>query len=245
MSVQASSWSALAPSRSARTPFARRRMNRTSRLLTALALVSSLAWAGCDGFSEFVDDPLGDFSVQLDIPDARFELDGLTVPVAPDRPLAFTVTERTDFGDAAIDGLSAIRLNRDAFSFDPFFDGATPSGSFAFYMFIDGVPLPNAPLTVTVRNGAVSDVTPTEATAASQVDLEKVTALAQATGTEIAPDLAGLSGEQILDRIRASLSTPRVKVAVATEPLDGGPMDDPLLGGITLSEIRVDVLITP
>lgn len=219
-------------------------MRRSFTLVTVSILVSSLAWAGCDGFSEFVEDPLGDFAVQLRIPDARFALDGLSVPVAPDRSLAFSSTERPDFG-TTIDELISVTLDPSQVSFVPFFDGATPSGSFAFYGFIDGVPLPNSPITVTVTDGAVSDLTPLQATADSQIDLARVTAVARDNEIGIPADLATLTGRDLLERIRVSLSQPETEVAVVTEPIDGGTQTEPLLGRVTIREVRVDVLVTP
>ena len=75
-------------------------MNRFYSLLALAAL--TLSATGCDGFSDFVDDPLGDFALQVRVTDAELPLgsDGITVGVREGQETVTegTVTIPNDFG---------------------------------------------------------------------------------------------------------------------------------------------------
>ncbi len=108
-----------------------------NRILSALALVAfALSAAGCDGFSDFVDDPLGDFELQVRVTDAElpFGGDGIAVGVRPgeDTTVEGTVAIENDFG--RVDEIESLEIRAEdmAFVADPTPNGrgaAAPSGA--------------------------------------------------------------------------------------------------------------------
>ena len=100
-------------------------MNRT---LSALALVAfALSATGCDGFSDFVDDPLGDFELQVRITDAEIPLgdDGISVGVRPgeETTVEGSIDIEKDFGRVDVIESLEIRAEDMVFTAD-----ATPNG---------------------------------------------------------------------------------------------------------------------
>ena len=140
-------------------------LRRSGALLLALLAVGS---TGCDGFSDFVDDPVGDFEVQLQVSDVEYDL-GVSVDVAAGEPQieAFTIDEQLDV--EVVQSISDIRIRPQDLVYTPSAERsevatrgtAAASGTISAMLGIkysSGVYVPMLSATATVEGGQVTSV---------------------------------------------------------------------------------------
>ena len=137
--------------------------------LTLLAAVALFA-SGCDGFSDFVDDPVGDFALKLNVRDAAIPLgDGLTARVTPERPSLVEETVDLDLDIESIERITDLRIRPEDLRFTPSADGAaearmsgqtgTVSGFVGFNYPITNKFLELLSFDVVITDGEVSSIT--------------------------------------------------------------------------------------
>lgn len=222
--------------------------------LTAFAcsLVFLAATTGCDGFGDFVDDPLGDFVVQLQLTDVTIDLgDPFELPILSGEPRAIERSVATNLDVQSVDDLVELALNPSAISFSavPALPGLAPaSGTVRLYALIDGYPLPGAPIRIEIVDGEVASVSPNRfATAQSTLDSAQVDAFFASVAPDARPFVAAyqsLSVDQVRSQIAAALSSSPVRLAFGTD-VESASQTNPLAGTLTIASLDISALITP
>ena len=128
-------------------------MNRFTRFVALAALAVSAT--GCDGFSDFVDDPLGDFELTVRVPDAELDLGaGLSVVVSPDAPSTDSGTVPLSLDVERIERIESLSILASDMSFQASTAPRTARGASA--------PSGVLRVTVTVSGGGAGPVSVTE-----------------------------------------------------------------------------------
>lgn len=226
-----------------------------TRFLRSSLLVGALLFSsGCDGFGDFVDDPLGDFELQLQITDAEVDLGtALRVAVGPDQPAAVRSTIPSNLNVQTINQLQSISLDPSFFTFTAPAGRSgpgAPSGTIGVALFVDGYPVPGAaPLVITITDGAVTGLSTTRiAQATSTLTPAEITALVNRIPEGQRPTLAdyqSLTITEVIEQIRASLSGSSIPYTLAVEILSSTNPDAPLTGDLQLSRLNVSAIVTP
>ena len=210
-----------------------------------LLLACAVLLCGCDGFSDFVDDPLGDFQLQLQVTDARIDLgDAVRVPVFPGEPRLIESVVTPGLDIRSVDEIQAITLLPAAFSFEA---PRPASGTVRALLAVDGYPVPGTPVTVEITDGAVTAVTPSRiATAESRLDAAEVAAFLARLPADERPalaDYASLTVDEVRERLQAALGAPDVRVTLGVEVASSSP-ERPLVGVLGVSSFLLSGVVT-
>ena len=208
------------------------------------ALLLALALTGCDGFSDFVDDPVGDFAVKIAVRDAEVPLgDGVTAAVTAGQPTLTRQTVAMDLDVQFVDEIQDLRIRPQDIRFTPDparvaargVSDATGTLSANVGAVLQATYYPLLAGTVTLEDGVVTDV-----------DLE---------GFVFFEGQALQAVESALGAVDTSMSAEDAAAAIAEgwssamdpsmELVVGLSTTGTVTGSITLDQIQYDGVVTP
>lgn len=213
-------------------------MPRLFRLLPLLLLVVGLA--ACE-----IADPLQDVNLVLDVDDAEVDVPPIGIHVAPGAPAVVNETVSPDLADIDdIRDLEAIRLEPRFFGFQADAGKQAASGKLRVVASLGGTfPLPGMPVTVTVVDNVVTDVTPSTLSfegSTYTLDVAGVRAVLAKLGPN-APsfgDFENATLDQVEASVNTALQSAGMPVVVIVDVMEGD-----LSGTMTVSGFTLDAKV--
>jgi hypothetical protein len=203
-------------------------MNHRLFRLVALLGVCTLVLAACE-----VTDPLEDVELRLRVEGALVELGATAgrIAVAGGTSTVSSSIVGNDLDITSVEVLEQMRILPDYFGYVPApgkQSAAQASGTVELYLFLGEVPVPGAPVVVTITDDVVTGVAPTTITVSeSTIDRDAIEAALGSLPPAQQPDLAAwgaMTIDEVVGEINDALvqsSFPLVLVAVTTGDLSG------------------------
>lgn len=225
-------------------------MKMIKRLAFVVAgLMVMIGVSACD-----VTNPLEDVELIVDVEDAQVDLggSGIAVAVNPGQPAAQSETVNNDLDIASVNELRQIHLKPEFFSFSPSAaksSAVAATGTLQIALFINGYPLPDMPITATVVNSVVTNVSPSAISFDGQtynVDESAIDDLLERLPANQRPNLQdwkGASMSKVVGAINAALESNSIPLSFGIQVTDSDE-NDPLSGELILSAISVDAQVS-
>ena len=212
----------------------------------AFLVVAAAAVPACD-----LKDPLENVDIRLDIKDAPIEFSGNegTVAVSTEQASITTASVSMDADIEEVEDLKVLRIKAEDFTFTPsagaqastgFMNLVQASGQLELGILISGLPVPGFPITLTIVNNVVTDVSPDEITFSNVVyQKEQIEAMINALPESQRPNLPSnwdnLTVAQAKELIEEELGKAGFDISIIVNVLSGD-----LNGSLTLGEFSVD-----
>ena len=219
---------------------------RFNRLNIAFLVVAAAAMPACD-----FKDPLENVDIRLDIEDAPIQFSGNegTVTVSTEQANITTANVSMDSDIEEVEDLKVVRLKAEDFSFTPsagaqasngFMSLVQASGQLQLGLLVSGLPVPGFPVTLTIVNNVVTDVSPDEINFSNVVyQKDQIEAMINALPASQRPNLPSnwdnLTVAQAKQLIEDELGKAGFDISIVVNVISGD-----LNGSLTLGEFSVD-----